>query len=98
MTSPTIADAITRIADIAEQVGRQANIGASETAGQMLSYLAAHPDQIEPLLKDGVFRLPERFWEHGRLTWTSVKGEIVSPGYVRQCRVIDRLIASGGRA
>lgn len=93
--SPTIADAITRIADIAETVGRQANIGASEMAGQILSYLAAHPECIEPLLCDGVIRLPSMFWEHGRLTWTGVNGKIISSEYVRQCRVIDGLLVQG---
>src|ERR1051325_407233 len=98
MTGPTIADALTRIADIAETVGWQANVGASETAGQILSYLSAHPEYIEPLLRDGIFALPDVFWEHGRLTWRGANGRIVKPEFVPQQHVIDALLTARGEA
>jgi hypothetical protein len=79
------------IADISEALGEQAGVGGMETAGQIVSYLAEHPTQLEPLLKHGVFELPADWIERGRLTWHAADGRVVNPEYARRARIISKL-------
>ena len=82
---------IDRIAKLAEALAAQAGVGGMETAGSLISYLAKHPRDIEPLLRFGVFELPLDWLERGCLTWHAVNGQIVHPDHARRARTIDRL-------
>ena len=82
---------IERLAEIAEQFGRAAGIGGMETAGKLVSYLATHPRDIEPLLRFGVFELPDDWHERGCLTWHAKTGEVVHPDKARRARIIKKL-------
>lgn len=74
---------IERIAEIAEAVGWQAGVSGVETAGQIVSYLARNPDQIEAVLENGILDLPADWWRQGRLTWLGMNGKIVRPQQAR---------------
>ena len=82
---------ITSIADIAEDLGEQAGVGGMETAGQLVSYLAEHPVQLEPLLKRGVLELPADWFERGTLTWHALDGRVIRPEHARRSRIISKL-------
>lgn len=86
--SDPVAVAIERIADIAEAFGHQAGVGGMETAGQVVSYLSAHPDWIGAFMKGGVFALPADWFEHGRLTWHAANGKVVHPQEARLARKV----------
>jgi len=83
-----VALAIARIAEISEAVGWQADVGGSETAGQIISYLAAHPEQIETLLQGGILALPLDWFENGKLTWQAMNGRIMHPRDARLARTV----------
>jgi hypothetical protein len=87
-----IADAIKRIASSAEAMAIQAGIGGMETAGQIVSFLANHPEWVGAFFKNGsVFDLPEDWHQRGCLTWHAKNGKVVHPDYVRRARVIKAL-------
>lgn len=76
---------VERIAQVANAVGWQADEPAMELAGQIVSVLAANPEQIErfmsggaELFLDGTFNA-----ENGCLTYRSIGGEILSPSVFR---------------
>jgi hypothetical protein len=69
----------------------QAGVGAMETAGHLISYLADHPEHIEPWINGGFFELPTDWIEGGCLTYRAMNGKIVSPRYARQHRIIKRM-------
>ncbi|MDX1158406.1 hypothetical protein GOL34_25260 [Sinorhizobium medicae] len=76
---------VERIAQVANAVGWQADEPAMELAGQIVSVLAANPEQIErfmsggaELFLDGTFNA-----ENGCLTYRSMGGEILSPSVLR---------------
>jgi hypothetical protein len=79
---------IARIAEIAAAFGQQAGVGGMETAGSLISYLAKHPRDIEPVLKFGVMELPLDWIESGNLTltWHAKSGEVIRPDQVSQAR------------
>jgi len=86
------SELISKIADLAEAVGQQAGVGGSETAGMLVSYLAAHPDEIEAVLAPGgFFDLPERWWAFGRLSWAGQDGKIWHPQQARFAAVIHKM-------
>lgn len=81
-------ETILRIARVAEAVGWQAGVGGCETAGAIVSYLAANPDQIDTFLKDGLLAALEAgdardMHLNGRLTWHRRNGDVVSPANMR---------------
>lgn len=82
---------IERIAKLAEAFAAQAGIGGTETAGLIISYLAEHPEDIEPCLRFGVLELPDGWHERGRLTWHGQNGKIVKPAQARRALIIKRL-------
>jgi hypothetical protein len=86
-----VAAVIARIAEIAEAFGAQAGVGAMETAGGIISYLAEHPRDIEPCLRFGIFELPSDWLERGGLTWHAQNGKVVHPAEARRSRIIRRL-------
>lgn len=85
---------IAKLADMAEAVGWQAGVGGSETAGQIVSYLAAHPDDLEKIMAGGIMDLPDNWWRHGRLTWHGRNGDIVHPEAARRAAVVRGMLAA----
>jgi hypothetical protein len=82
---------IERIAKLAEQFAAEAGVGGMETAGNIVSYLAEHPRDIEPFLRFGVLELPDDWHQRGRLTWHAKNGKIVRPEVARRARIIKSL-------
>jgi len=84
---------IERIAELAEAFGAQAGVGGMEIAGNLISYLAGHPNDIAPLLRFGIFELPDRWFELGSLTWHAWErdGRVVAPDFARRARTIKKL-------
>lgn len=84
---------IKRIADVACAVGWQAGVGASETAGMIVSVLAQHPDQIERFMSEGTELMIDGTIapELGCLTFFSKQGEIVTPAQLAASRGVRRI-------
>ena len=79
-------EVIERIAQVASDFSAPAGIGACETAGMIVSVLAAHPELTDSFMRDGVSALINDDvyrWENGTLSWLSVSGKIVSPAELR---------------
>jgi len=83
------------IADQAEAFGFHAGVGGRETAGAVVSYLALHPEHIEPFLTGGISELPDEWIDGGCLTWHVTNGIVVHPDTVRAAREARRLAESG---
>jgi hypothetical protein len=84
---------IAQIVEYAEAIAWQAGVGGMETAGSIVSYLAAHPDQIDLLMsgKLSVLDWPVGWHEHGRLSWHGQDGKIYDPEKVRRHRLIKQM-------
>lgn len=89
-------EVIQHIAMHAKAIGQQAGVGAMETAGSIVSFLAAHPKHIEPFLagEESPLDWPTNWIEHGELTWHAQNGKVVSPAFVRRARQIKELTRS----
>lgn len=75
-------DAINRIADFAESFGLEAGVGCMETAGMIVSFLAANPQHVDAFERDPWFVVARLdFGAHaGKLTWhASGDGSIQRP-------------------
>lgn len=83
---------IDRLADVADRFGDAASVGAMETAGLVLSFLAEHPDWLGAFMKGGIDGIPDDFHLQGRLTWHAQNGKIVSPAYARRARTVRDLL------
>lgn len=79
---------IAYVARVSEAMSQQAGVGGMETAGQIISYLAKHPDKLDAFLNEGVFGWPMDWLENGCLTWHAQNGKIVHPDFVRRERLI----------
>jgi len=89
-----VADFIRKVANAAEAIGLQAGVGGMETAGGIISYLAAHPEQIAAFSKNGsVFDLPDDWFSSGCLTWHAENGKVVHPSEARAAREAKRAAA-----
>ena len=75
---------IERLAEIAEALGGAAGVEGMQTAGSFVSYLAEHPEDIEPLLRFGASELPDNWIHYGRLTWMGADGKLHHPEDVRR--------------
>lgn len=75
---------IKRLAEVAEALGHAAGVSAVQTAGSFVSYLAKHPEDIEPLLRFGASELPEDWIHYGCLTWMGADGKLHHPADVRR--------------
>ncbi|RKF23338.1 hypothetical protein D6851_02380 [Altericroceibacterium spongiae] len=84
-------DLIKHIATLSQGFADAAGIGGMETAGRIISYLAEHPEDIEPFLNGGVMELPDNWYAKGCLTWHAMDGRIVSPEEYRRAKVIKEL-------
>ena len=82
-----VAAFIRKVALAAEAIGFQAGVGGMETAGGIISYLAAHPEHIAAFNKNGsVFDLPNDWIIDGCRTWMAADGKIWHPDDARAAR------------
>lgn len=77
---------ISHVAEASRILGEHAGVGGSETAGQIISYLAVNPDQLDAFMTGGTFAWPRDWFENGCLTWHAANGKIVHPSEVRAAR------------
>lgn len=71
------------IAKMADTIGYLAGTGGMETAGQIVSYIANHPDQAATLMQSGIVDLPN-FVRGGCLSWHGMNGKIVHPSELQE--------------
>ncbi|MES2752783.1 MAG: hypothetical protein V4661_15550 [Pseudomonadota bacterium] len=88
------AEFIERLADVSESFGRNAGVGAMETAGLIVSFLDEHPDWLGAFMKDGWAGLPHDFNERGSLTWMAVNGNVTHPRTARYARIVKKMATS----
>lgn len=81
----TDRDVIFRIAQVAQAIGAQANVGASETAGLIVSVLYEHPDWIEAFMRDGTGAFIDMGYsaDKGALTFHRKDGKVTTPRELR---------------
>lgn len=81
-------DVISRIAQVASAVGLQANVGAMELAGQIVSVLYAHPNLIDRFMAEGTELFIDGTFDasNGSLTYRSIGGDVLSPTVLRQAK------------
>lgn len=89
-------EVITRIADAADAFAWQAGVGAMETAGALLGYLAKYPKDLEPFMVGGIFELPNEFITMHDLSWHTHGGKVVSPDEYRRSKVIADMAKGNG--
>ena len=89
---------IQHIAKVAEAVGWQAGVGASETAGMIVSCLAAKPELVGRFMKEGSGLLVsgEIAPEHGSLTFHRMDGNVTTPDELRVARQARRMLLDAG--
>lgn len=92
MSEMTAQQVIERIATVSAAIGWQANVGAMETAGSIVSYLARHPEKIDEFMNGGsVMDWPATWHRDGNLTWHGMDGKIHNPQTVRQHVLIKQM-------
>lgn len=86
------------IAEVAAAVGWQAGVGASETAGMIVSCLAARPDLVHRFLKDGSGLLVngDIAPDHGCLTFHRLDGTVTTPEELRMARDARKMLLNAG--
>lgn len=89
-------EVISRIAATATDFAFQAGVGAMETAGSVLGYLAENPRDLEPFMNGGIMELPADFFQRHNLTWHATNGKIVHPADVRRAQVVKKLSQGAG--
>lgn len=90
--SITPREVIAHIAAVSSAIGFQAGVGAMETAGSVVSYLAAHPEEIDAFLAGGsVLDWPVGWHAEGCLSWHGMDGKIHTPEQARHHRIIKQL-------
>lgn len=82
------ADVIRRIAEVATAVGFQANVGASEIAGQIVSCLYANPEHIQRFMEEGTELFIDGTFDpkNGSLSYMAMSGKITSPSTLRRTK------------
>lgn len=92
MDKPSEFPLINRIAEVANAIGHQAGIGASEMAGQIISFLYANPEHIERFMAEGVelFIDGTFAFEKGALTYQTADGRILSPAVLREKKGVQQ--------
>ena len=86
-------ETIAFIADYADTFAQFAGVGGMETAGSIISFLAANPEHIDDFLsgKTSAVDWPVGWHEQGCLTWHGQNGKIYSPADVRRHRLIKQM-------
>jgi len=89
-TTKTPTEVIQWIAEVAAAIGWQAGVGATETAGGIVSVLAANPHLIERFLTEGSGLFIDGPVNldvvNGCLTYYAQTGEVLSPGELHRRR------------
>jgi hypothetical protein len=88
-------EVIERIAAMSSAFAAQAGVGAMETAGSIVGYLAENPRDLEPLMNGGIFELPADWFQRHSLTWHDSKGIVRHPADVRRARQVRDLLKGG---
>ena len=88
--SMSVADFIQHVAECSRNIGFDAGVGEMETAGQIISYLAANPDKLDAFIEGGIFAWPLDWFENGCLSWHALNGRIVRPEEARAARAAKR--------
>ncbi|AJA07440.1 hypothetical protein SKP52_02525 [Sphingopyxis fribergensis] len=86
------------IASRATAFGQQAGVGAMETAGGIIGYLAENPRDLEPFINGGIFELPADWFQRHSLTWHDSKGIVRNPADVRRAKQVRDLLKPGAPA
>lgn len=80
---------IQKLAQIATDIAWQASVGAMETAGSLVSTLAAHPEKVRAFLA-GELSVIDDFTllqpDQGCLSWHAMSGKVISPADARAAR------------
>ena len=87
-------ETIAKIAETAEAVGWQAGVGASETAGWIISVLARYPEHTEGFMTQGYFYLVDQGLtghEHGCLTFHRKDGTVTTPSELHAAREVQKI-------
>lgn len=90
----TPEETIQRIAEAANAVGWQANIGGCDIAGVMVSFLAKHPERVGVFLRDGWLEAigTDNPWAAGCLTFhRKLDGKITTPQDLRISKAVRDL-------
>ena len=87
-TKPDALAFLSHVAKVSAAVGFQAGVGASEMAGAIISYLAAHPEELGAFMAGGFFDLAGgepgvRHHVEGCLSWQGMDGAVYYPEEVR---------------
>lgn len=80
---------IQKLAEIAAAIGWQAGVGAMETAGCLVSHLAAHPEKTDAFLAGELSVIDDMALlraEMGCLTWHAADGRVIQPSDARAAR------------
>lgn len=90
---------ILHIAKVAEAIGWQANIGASETAGMIVSCLAKRPELVQRFLEEGSGLVVEGEIgpEKGCLTFHRKDGKLTTSETLRISRAVKNLERDANR-
>ena len=83
---------IEHIAALSSAFAAQAGVGAMETAGGIIGYLAENPRDLEPFVNGGIFELPANWFELHSLTRHDSKGIVRNPADVRRARQVRDLL------
>ncbi|MEG8223505.1 hypothetical protein OSJ57_23310 [Sphingomonas sp. HH69] len=86
----SVADFIEHVAECSRGIAFGAGVGEMESAGQIISYLAAHPDKFDAFIEGGTFAWPLDWFENGCLSWHAMNGRIVRPEEARAARAAKR--------
>lgn len=91
--SETPTEVILHIARVAEAVGWQAGVGASETAGMIISCLAKRPELVERFMREGSELLVSgEIAPHlGCLTFHRKDGKVTAPKELRIARTAKQI-------
>jgi hypothetical protein len=86
-------DVIAHLATVAHNIGWQAGVGAVETAGALVSHLAARPELIDQFFAGtlSAIDLEIASCELGCLSWHGMDGKVHHPEDVRRDRIIKQL-------
>lgn len=89
---------VAHIGQVAEAVAWQAGVGASETAGMIISCLVAKPELIERFLTEGSGLLVsgEIGPDQGCMTFHRMDGKVTTPEELRMARDARKMLIKAG--
>jgi hypothetical protein len=81
----TAEDFIAKCAQVSETVGMLSGVGGMELAGQIVSVLSIHPEQVERFMREGAELFVDGTLDakFGCLTYMAINGEVTSPSVLR---------------